>query len=218
MYLKSTLTGDEPVDVLQYHAQHPEFPHTPTADQFFDESKFESYRALGYHILTTVLCKSVRELGSENGNEPLAPEALFKRIRQDWFPPPSDLHAANDVLPQGYMDLHMALRTDERLHELATQLYGGVELKVKQADSTAVAQLQFLRQMLHVLEEVWMRLQLDVFRDYPPYAIWLERLRRWTSAPLFRQHWPVLKGECREGFARFCQTLIDGDEQGRPVT
>ena len=50
VYLKASLTGDEPSDVMEYRNRHPEFPHQATADQFFDESQFESYRALGQHI------------------------------------------------------------------------------------------------------------------------------------------------------------------------
>ena len=50
LYIKSSLTGDEPTDVLRYAAEHRAFPHETTSDQFFDESQFESYRALGYHI------------------------------------------------------------------------------------------------------------------------------------------------------------------------
>lgn len=50
LYLKSTLTGDEPPDVRDYHAQNPDFPHQTTADQFFDEAQWESHRALGLHI------------------------------------------------------------------------------------------------------------------------------------------------------------------------
>ena len=50
IYLKPSLSGNEPVDVLEYAAQHEQFPHEPTADQFFDESQFESYRRLGEHI------------------------------------------------------------------------------------------------------------------------------------------------------------------------
>ncbi|MGH9720699.1 MAG: hypothetical protein ACRD8O_10840, partial [Bryobacteraceae bacterium] len=49
-YVKSSLTGDEPEDVLEYESYQPAFPHQSTADQFFDESQFESYRRLGYHI------------------------------------------------------------------------------------------------------------------------------------------------------------------------
>jgi hypothetical protein len=50
IYLKASLTGDEPSDVQEYRDRNPEFPHQTTGDQFFDESQFESYRALGQHI------------------------------------------------------------------------------------------------------------------------------------------------------------------------
>ncbi len=55
LYLKSSLTGDEPADVLQYHSKEPLFPHQSTGDQWFDESQFESYRRLGLHIGATML-------------------------------------------------------------------------------------------------------------------------------------------------------------------
>ncbi|MEP6935762.1 MAG: hypothetical protein ABI988_17785, partial [Nitrospirota bacterium] len=38
------------LDILQYHAQHTEFPQETTLDQFFDEAQWESYRKLGTHI------------------------------------------------------------------------------------------------------------------------------------------------------------------------
>ena len=55
LYIKPSLNGNEPTDVAQYQAAHPEFPHQPTSDQWFDESQFESYRRLGRHIGQTVL-------------------------------------------------------------------------------------------------------------------------------------------------------------------
>lgn len=61
LYVKSSLTGDEPADVQQYAAAHAEFPHQTTADQWFSESQFESYRALGEHIVD-VLCSGGREM------------------------------------------------------------------------------------------------------------------------------------------------------------
>lgn len=54
IYIKPTLDGDEPVDVRQYHADNPSFPHESTADQFFDEAQWESYRRLGEHIAEEV--------------------------------------------------------------------------------------------------------------------------------------------------------------------
>ncbi len=50
LVMKPTLTGDEPLDVLQYAAAHPTFPQEATSDQFFDEAQWESYRRLGEHI------------------------------------------------------------------------------------------------------------------------------------------------------------------------
>ena len=50
LYVKPTLVGDEPADIVQYHRAHLPFPQETTADQFFDEAQWESYRMLGYHI------------------------------------------------------------------------------------------------------------------------------------------------------------------------
>lgn len=50
LFLKPSLNGDEPLDVLQYQKEHPAFPNESTADQYFDEAQWESYRKLGHHI------------------------------------------------------------------------------------------------------------------------------------------------------------------------
>jgi hypothetical protein len=75
IYLKSSLIGDDMVEatvsedayvtsplraddrrfdelgyVAHYKAKHPTFPQETTGDQFFDETQFECYRALGYLI------------------------------------------------------------------------------------------------------------------------------------------------------------------------
>jgi hypothetical protein len=47
LYIKPTITKDLPRDVLAYSDTHPPFPYQTTADQWFDESQFESYRRLG---------------------------------------------------------------------------------------------------------------------------------------------------------------------------
>lgn len=50
VYIKSSLTGDEPTDLINFKLQEPCFPHHSTVDQFFSESQFESYRRLGEHM------------------------------------------------------------------------------------------------------------------------------------------------------------------------
>ncbi|MGB8261101.1 MAG: hypothetical protein WCE75_12150 [Terracidiphilus sp.] len=47
VYIKSTLVGDEPADILHHRLTYPEFPQDSTVNQWFTESQFESYRRLG---------------------------------------------------------------------------------------------------------------------------------------------------------------------------
>jgi hypothetical protein len=58
LYIKSSLTSDEPSDVLGMKAQDPKFPHDTTLNQFFNETLFESYRALGQHMMQNLIEKS----------------------------------------------------------------------------------------------------------------------------------------------------------------
>jgi hypothetical protein len=51
IYIKASLTGDEPLDVQNYKKTCNAFPHESTIDQWFSESQFESYRKLGYHAV-----------------------------------------------------------------------------------------------------------------------------------------------------------------------
>jgi hypothetical protein len=61
-YLKSSMTGREPVDLLEYRRREPAFPHQSTGDQFFDESQFESYRKLGYTVGSGALAAGLDQL------------------------------------------------------------------------------------------------------------------------------------------------------------
>lgn len=55
LYFKPAIYEDEPRDILEYKRNHSSFPHQSTADQFFDEPQFESYRGLGSFIADRVL-------------------------------------------------------------------------------------------------------------------------------------------------------------------
>jgi len=47
LYIKLSVTGEEPEYVRAYRTKFPQFPHESTSDQFFTEEQFEAYRALG---------------------------------------------------------------------------------------------------------------------------------------------------------------------------
>ena len=61
IYLKNSLTGDEPAPMTNYKAMCEDFPHETTVDQFFDDAQFESYRALGVHITETTFSDWTRK-------------------------------------------------------------------------------------------------------------------------------------------------------------
>ena len=80
VYIKPAVYGTEPGDVLEYKRSHPTFPHQSTADQFFDEPQFESYRILGSHVMDQ-MC------GSDN--DPLDLDKVIKHV-VDKLTDPSD--------------------------------------------------------------------------------------------------------------------------------
>ncbi len=57
IYIKPAIYGgrDEPYDVYNYSRTSKDFPHESTADQWFSESQFESYRALGWGIVQSLI-------------------------------------------------------------------------------------------------------------------------------------------------------------------
>ena len=48
VWIKPAVTPKDAVDVQQYHRANTDFPQQSTAEQWYDESQFESYRRLGY--------------------------------------------------------------------------------------------------------------------------------------------------------------------------
>jgi hypothetical protein len=68
VYIKNSLNGKEPTDLINFKLQQPAFPHHSTIDQFFDESQFESYRRLGEHIAFNVI-KDIGESKIKNANK-----------------------------------------------------------------------------------------------------------------------------------------------------
>jgi hypothetical protein len=72
LYIKPSYFGLLPVDVRSYAEVSKTFPHESTADQFFSESQFESYRRLG-HFFTSAL----------GGDSPRSIEAFFDAIEAE---------------------------------------------------------------------------------------------------------------------------------------
>jgi hypothetical protein len=54
IYIKPACYGQEPRDIYEYFKSNAMFPHETTADQFFSESQFESYRMLGAYTMERI--------------------------------------------------------------------------------------------------------------------------------------------------------------------
>jgi hypothetical protein len=75
------------VGVRSYALANPDFPHQSTADQFFSESQFESYRALGFEIMGDILTRGAALL--DNAEQPTIIDifsALHNRAVKDGRP------------------------------------------------------------------------------------------------------------------------------------
>lgn len=72
LYIKPAIVGSENADVLNYRKANPAYPHQSTADQWFDEAQFESYRALGYHITKAALARAAAASALEDGRHDVA--------------------------------------------------------------------------------------------------------------------------------------------------
>ncbi|WP_293225661.1 hypothetical protein [Ottowia sp.] len=57
VFVKPRLTQDASLDLVQYQATHPDFPQESTADQFFDDAQWESYRKLGLSQAESLLAR-----------------------------------------------------------------------------------------------------------------------------------------------------------------
>ena len=110
VYIKISMTGDEPSDVLKYAKRDPRFPHQPTdLRQSFTDEQFESYRALGDHIARDVFSDTVRRVRDERTwNEPADLEdyirgnqRLFSSLRSRWATAPADHDARYIAVGRG---------------------------------------------------------------------------------------------------------------------
>jgi hypothetical protein len=56
LFIRPLVRGDEgAADFISYQRLHPDFPNQSTFNQWFDEPQLEAYRALGYHMITTLV-------------------------------------------------------------------------------------------------------------------------------------------------------------------
>ncbi len=227
LYIKSSLSGDEPEDVINYAKEHAAFPHEPTGDQFFDEAQFESYRRLGEHIGTEVLgcCSSA-------GRDDINIESAFVNLDHRWHPP----------LPQGQRftqlskrigELFDELRGDGDLAFLDAQMYPewrflrdhGVAptrgakaldagdpagayvgaLSLPRTEKEFRAGFYFCNSLIQLMEDVYLDLELENQWRHPDNRGWMNLFKHWSWVGIFRATWAVCAATYGRRFQEFCE-------------
>jgi hypothetical protein len=79
LYIKAGYHGVEGPGICSYAIANPTFPHQTTADQWFSESQFESYRALGFTIADGVFALAAGKLGGKKATL----ENIFETLKDD---------------------------------------------------------------------------------------------------------------------------------------
>ncbi|HYH63094.1 MAG TPA: hypothetical protein VD866_00200, partial [Urbifossiella sp.] len=225
VYVRPTRTGDEPADVRQYADAHPDYPHTTTADQFFDNDQFEAYRTLGEHVALSVFEDATRVAR----NWPPKPNAtadeyrravrgLFAEVHGRWYPPPAGIEAGFQTAGQDCATLMSEFRKDKRLAGFVRDMYPELTPAAPPAENTAPTpapdrtedvELLATNQLLDVMERAWHGIRLATHYDHPINRGWMNAFRRWSSSDAFRRAWPVIRGEYGKDFVRFCERSLN---------
>jgi hypothetical protein len=212
VYLRPTLTGDEPPDIDAYAARNRAFPHQPTSDQWFDEAQFESYRALGHHVAKTTFGPVADRMGAR---ERADAREVFTALRQYWYPPVPVLKAAFTRHTEKLLSLWKQIRDDERLRLLDFETYPALEpLRTgsgKEGSEGARKQDEFraafylCNQMIQLMENVYLDLDLEVNSHHPDVTGWLNFFRQWAASPVFQITWAVTASTFGARFRSFCE-------------
>lgn len=223
LYIKASLTGDEPMNVETYANSHQDFPHESTADQWFDESQFESYRALGEHITYRVLENAINIASTVKDNNQNRVERVIVELRKQWYAGADvqgKVPADHDALLEAILD---TLRTGEHLAFLDCQLYpnlskvsdeyypseSGKFLPANYAQFRAG--FYFCKRLIQFMQQVYYDRHLDLEHAAPGNRGWMNLFRRWSWSRMLRFTWSVTAGTYGARFQSFCEHHLSLD-------
>jgi hypothetical protein len=217
LYLKSSLTGNEDTDVLQYHSTHPDFPHQSTGDQWFDESQFESYRKLGLHVVDAAFGSAsdpLKRSFETAGQYEKAKMALFNDLWTVLYPASDAIQKSFTRHADAYTKLVEALgKGPDRLDKVIFRNWTPISTN----GASDGRQIRYLcTAFLQLMENVFLDLNLadGRQRNHPHNAGWIRLFGNWASTAAFRDAWKVASATYGEPFQRFYESLVN-EEVGK---
>ena len=208
LYLKSSLTGDEPADVIEYRSRNKDFPHQSTGDQFFSESQFESYRRLGLHIVGETF-EDVDIPADKRGDRHELLQ-IFQSLAQKWYAPIQVSDEAASHLADTYVKLIGKLGSEPGLAGLVPDLFPGAgPSKAGPAPSSPETRL-FLIEIIQLMQNVYAAFHLEHTenRANPRNAGWMSVFVRWAQSPALRSVWLQVRSDYNPLFGEFMDSHL----------
>ncbi len=217
LYIKPSLSGSEPLDVLQYAKAHSEFPHEPTGDQWFSESQFESYRKLGQHVALAVF-------DGAGITGPQFRESMFVALKDRWYRPSAAVREGFSKHVDQLKILQATLRGEENLRFLDAQIYpewgrlmAGREtpypeppiLSLPTKASEVRAGFYFCANLLELMESAYLDLNLEEEYDDPDNRGWINLFKHWSWSSMLRATYGVTCATYGSRFQNFCKRRLD---------
>jgi hypothetical protein len=218
IYLKSSLTGNEPAPVLNYKKTSPAFPHESTADQFFDDAQFESYRALGDHIAEETFAQWILDPEVTRAlqfDEP-KPIAKYDRTLGGWDEMPrlvwdglriyhSPFKAADN---EQFRELTKELADLERLFfETPSLRWYYLECMGLPAEpgvaSDGVVPVNIIATQIQLMEDTYFAVRLDLYANARDNRGWMNLFRRWGRSKTFNEYFAYLQSNYSNDFVAF---------------
>lgn len=206
IYLKASVTGDEDVGVTQYRSIHSSFPHETTADQFFSESQFESYRRLGYHVVRNAL----RDIQPASH-----PVDMAEKLYDVWVPGgcTSDVFIAHTKELDAIWE---RFRASSDLTLLMSELMGNVPVTRNSLAIPTHQEVCACLELVQLMENVFLDLRLDDFWEKPDNRGWAMLFMAWARSPIFRKVWIQTRHTFGIRFEYFCEERL-GLPRDRPI-
>jgi hypothetical protein len=234
VYMKNSLTGNEPAPILNYKRTSPAFPHESTADQFFDDSQFESYRALGDHIAEETLGRWIVEPAIREAlglpftapyidakgvatcamEFPLPPNRMAWDAWDDLLIHHSPFKAADSEnfreLTKTLTELEQVVIQNPGLHAYYREcMISADTIASPPSDVAPLDPINLIVMQIQLMEDAYFSLRLDQYANAHDNRGWMNLFRSWARSKTFQQHFQHLQTVYSNDFVTFYCHYID---------
>ena len=224
LYIKASRRAGVPSDVVHYASQNAAFPHESTADQFFSESQFESYRRLGHFLAGEIFGASRAVTPKRRGRGPAFPRAVRTLVSAEHRHHREFRPAGRGNRPALRAPAHL-----ERARVLEQAVLSGMAQPLgRAASSTPRPQAEdlarvppdeeelrqgfyFCNSLIQLMESVYVGLNLDTEWRHPDNSGWLNVFNHWAWSGMFRVTWAVSAATYGGRFRAFCEQRLNLD-------